>query len=519
MPPKKEDKLLKEINELEEGGVNNALFPEDDDQPQKEETVKTETVKTETVKEETVKTETVKAETVQNEKSPLGQGVIDEKSRAKAEKEQAKKEEKERKAREKAEKKQQEKIDKAKKKEEKAKKKAEEAELARRKAESDKDTYENVPENPGFWRIMFHYLKKLLTGTGLKDVDDYFNAKIKADEKAKKAHEAIEKAYEKEKKNKEKEKELEKELEKIKEEPEKKQEEPEKKQEEPEKKTEEPEKKTEEPEKKQEEPKKEEADKKKEEEQQPEKNPVEKEKEPKKDAPEKKEVQIDLTTHGEVKERDGEKKDIEKMTAEQRADVRMDKFVKTYIEAKGKKLTEPQATNLKKLFTKAETAQDKINEEMQKAGDKGFMPAQRQNFMDVMAANLIENQVKAHPEELDKIINQMGKPGFAENVSKTTKLSPQVQGIANCRIRANTMKAYLGDGDKLQHVVDSMDKAINDKRNSPTYKDDVKKAQHKMKDVFAEMQKKIEEKEKKLNDASRDKELQTKQIEQNMKVV
>jgi hypothetical protein len=81
------------------------------------------------------------------------------------------------------------------------------------------------------------------------------------------------------------------------------------------------------------------------------------------------------------------------------------------------------------------------------------------------------------------------------------------------------MKAYLGDGDKLQHVVDSMDKAINDKRNSPTYKDDVKKAQHKMKDVFAEMQKKIEEKEKKLNDASRDKELQTKQIEQNMKVV
>ena len=491
MPPKKEDKLLKEVNELEAGGKNNALLPDEEEKkaetpsaqttaPEKAEVKPEEPKKEEPQKAEPAKTEVKKEEP---EVNPLTQGIIDDKSRAEAEK----KAEKERKAKEKEEQKRQKEIEKAKKKEEKAKKKAEEAELSRRKAESDQDTYADVPPNPGFWRTLFSFLKKLVTGTGLKDVDDYFAAKLKADRAAEKKHKAIEDGYKKE---------LEKKLadaekQKEKTEPELEKTEPEKKQAETEKK-------------------------------QPEVSAPEKETEKKQDAPEKKEVAIDLTTHGETKQNEGEKKDLEKMTPEERANIRVEKFIQKNFPDKGKNLTPTQKENLKRVFQNAEVGRDNMQQSLDEAvkqnGEKAYVPKGEKNMQDFIAGKYLEQYAEKHPERRDQLLQDMEKPHFAESFSKATNNCMNVYFLSQSRLNAQSMKAYLSEGDKLTHVVETLDKAIGDKRSSPTFQDDVKKAQDKLKTKVEVEKKKIEEKEKKLNDTTMDKEKQKDTIQKGMAV-
>jgi predicted ribosome quality control (RQC) complex YloA/Tae2 family protein len=112
----------------------------------------------------------------------------------------------------------------------------------------------------------------------------------------------------------------------------------------------------------------------------------------------------------------------------------------------------------------------------------------------------------------------MEKPNFAENLARSTNNNLNVYFLSQSKLNAESMKAYLSGGDKLKNVVDTLDRAIEDKRNSPTFREDVKSAQDKLKNQVEIQKKKIEEKERKLNDATMDKEKLDHTITQKMVV-
>ncbi len=138
------------------------------------------------------------------------------------------------------------------------------------------------------------------------------------------------------------------------------------------------------------------------------------------------------------------------------------------------------------------------------------------NMRDFVAGQFLDQYLDKHPERKAQLLEELTKPHFANNVSKTATSNMGVVFAMKANLNVESMKAYLAGGDKLQNVVQALDEGIARTRQDPQLQDKIKKAQNNLKEKVKTEKEKIEEKEKKLNDATKDKQKINDTIEQKM---